>query len=142
MSGDHLATAPGHGVMRVRTRLSSSSVKMNVFDETEDYYRRQCRNNSDNELAKLKCFEMSLRRRLSEKYCRHVARTRDRRHVHCVSSPNIFLSSVAPVQVVPCQKVQVRAPDEPYQEFRKAGIGKCFKGRRQRFINSHHWIID
>ena len=30
--------------------------------------------------------------------------------------------------VVPCHRVRVRECDEPYEEFRRAGIGVCFKG--------------
>lgn len=32
--------------------------------------------------------------------------------------------------IVPCHRVTVRSCDEPYEEFRRAGIGACFKGKR------------
>ena len=31
--------------------------------------------------------------------------------------------------IVPCHRVTVRSCDEPYEEFRRAGIGACFKGK-------------
>ena len=32
--------------------------------------------------------------------------------------------------IIPCHRVTVRSCDEPYEEFRRAGIGACFKGKR------------
>ena len=111
--------------------------------------------------AELKCFEMSLRRRLSERYggSRDTCDTRDRRvtrglgHVTrglCKSvqtldtrefySPADIRVRARPLsldlgggagsgaRVVPSTRVTVRACDEPYEEFRRAGIGACFRG--------------
>ena len=35
--------------------------------------------------------------------------------------------------IVPCHRVTVRSCDEPYEEFRRAGIGACFRGRNIYF---------
>ena len=122
------------GVRKVVTRLSESSVKMNVLSETEQFYRwkYQMKRSSNNvDLCRLKCFEMNLRQKVNERYRNSQSRVTDRKQysprAHCVSSPNLTFSDT--VRVVPCHKVMIRACDEPYQEFRRAGIGACFKGK-------------
>ena len=39
--------------------------------------------------------------------------------------------------VVPCHRVRVRECDEPYEEFRRAGIGICFKGLLFIYFSQH-----
>lgn len=165
-------TWAGAPVTMVRTRVSQSSPRLNVWRETEAWYRSrrqsgetQTANHSpalvrgdqsgaghrqEMSAAELRCFEVSLRRKLSERYgpprdrggLGHAARrglcksvqTLDtgepstRRQVRPLS---LDLGAGAGARVVPCGRVTVRACDEPYEEFRRAGIGACFRGEQR-----------
>ena len=169
-------------VTMVRTRVSQSSPRLNVWRETEAWYRSrrqsgetQTANHSpafvrgdqseashrqEMSAAQLKCFEVSLRRKLSERYggpgdtrdrggLGHAARrglcksvqTLDTREFYSPSDLSVRRTArplsldlgggaVGGARIVPCGRVTVRACDEPYEEFRRAGIGACFRGEQ------------
>ena len=163
----------GAPVTMVRTRVSQSSPRLNVWRETEAWYRSrrpsgetQTANHSpafvsgdqseaghrhEMSAAELRCFEVSLRRKLSERYggardrgglgqaarrglCKsvqtlHSGELRDiRSHAPRPLSLDLGGGGGGRPRVVPCGRVTVRACDEPYEEFRRAGIGACFRG--------------
>ena len=150
----------------VRTRVSHSSPRLNVWRETEAWHRSRRQSGEagtanqspasvrgdqsaarhEMSAAELKSFEVTLRRRLSERYgplrergslgqrCKSVQtldtgeRWRDMSHVGRGRPLSLDLGH----RVVPCGRVTVRACDEPYEEFRRAGIGACFRGEQRR----------
>ena len=152
-------------IMMVKTRMAQSSSRINVFQETEQFYRKQFSldGNEGCNLAELKSFEMNLRRKVSERYsgetrgiargmtrvprglCKSVqtlvtagneARCNKKARPHSVdvdtmgvyNGGHLGMFDVPGHRIVPCQRVIVRSCDEPYEEFRKVGIGSCFKG--------------
>ena len=108
------------------------------------------------DLVTIKSFEINLRKKLADKYASHrdlthlnksvqtaqivpalvsepVYRDRDRGYrpvrPHSVDLGGLAREKSKWLGVVPCQRVRVRECDEPPEEFRRAGIGVCFKGR-------------
>ena len=148
VSGTLLDTCPAPIVM-VRARVTRSSPRLNVAtpDTRGDLATCPPRDLecaprepvSPYSLGQLKCFEMRLRRRVSEAYGGRAGVRARCRSVQTLAPGDQQLPRPRPRslqleggagagRVVPCTRVRVRSCDEPHEEFRRAGIGACFRG--------------
>ena len=54
------------------------------------------------------------------------------------SMPRQFSAGGGVGRVIPCSRPTPRQPDQPYEEFRRAGIGLCFQGEFSYTGNSFY----
>ena len=134
---------------------SPNTLLQDAHSQNRSHNKTNASMGSKLDLVTIKSFEINLRKKLKEKYASHrdmthlsksvqtiqtgpgpvagpVYRARDRgpRPVrpHSVDMGRLAREKSKWLGVVPCHRVRVRECDEPPEEFKRAGIGVCFKG--------------